>query len=1024
MRKKLFSPFICLFSLALLCLVPALPVRCFSPAATLASSAALRQPQATPQAATLIINEYLADVPGANAADLAGDANGDGSRSASQDEFVELVNTGLLPLNISGFTISDATQVRYTIPSGKIIPAGDAAVIFGGGTPTGTFGNAAANGLVFAIGGGGLSLNNGADSIIVKDPSGNEVARRDYPASDGSADQSITRSPDISGLFVRHSTAAGSNGARFSPGTHINGTAFSDGPRLAQITPDKILQSNEPFALAVLGRNFNPSSQVFLGLAALPTDFVSDTNLIATVPANLAATPGNHFVQVINPDGNHSNALTLMIIAPPPVLADLSPRFIEIGSGTLTLRLQGNHFTSFSKALIEGAQVTTFFGSTRELFATVPASFTSVLGPRRVRVRNGDGQLSGELSFDVISRSPRLVSLLPAQALAASPAFTLTVTGANFNIGSVVSFQQTLLNTKFLSSSSLTAEVPAVLIAEVGLKAVVVQNSDGALSNELAFRAIAVAPLLSLSQPDRAIEGSPDQRLVILGERFKRGARVRALRNSQITLLDTIFISSERLEANLPASLLQTANDLFLQVENPDFGLSNEFAFKVFIKDPLVINEYLADPPDTLAGDANGDGSRSSSQDEFIEIVNRTNEAKDLSGYRLSDADAVRHVFAPATIIPPFEALVVFGGGKPQGRFGNAMENRLVFTASTGGLSLNNGGDTIKLEDPGGRLVQEIKFGASEGNAGESINRNPDIDGSLFTTHQRVTGYDRLFSPGAKAGGEAFTVRPEIKALAPATVKAGSATFALMITGENFQPGAVARFGQASVPTLYHSDTEIEARVGDELLLEGGIVEVVVQNPQGEVSGKATFAIFDDPPHLVSLSPKKTGTGAANLDIIIHGERLQRGASVLIANEKVATKFVQTAGEANALQATAPEKFFTIARDLEIRVVNGDANLSNVLMLAVENGPLITRVSRPKLKAGKGEVEISVSGVAFHPDIVLFVDDQAVETRFTNDVSFTARLPAEMTRVVGELILQARHQDGGRSNRFPIKVVE
>ena len=89
--------------------------------------------QSIPQAATLTINEYLADPPDG----IAGDANGDGTRSISQDEFVELVNFGALPLNISGFTISDEDASRFTFPTGTIIPAGEAAVV-GPAGPQGT----------------------------------------------------------------------------------------------------------------------------------------------------------------------------------------------------------------------------------------------------------------------------------------------------------------------------------------------------------------------------------------------------------------------------------------------------------------------------------------------------------------------------------------------------------------------------------------------------------------------------------------------------------------------------------------------------------------------------------------------------------------------------------------------------------------------------------------------------------------------------------------------------------------------
>ena len=116
----------------------------------------------SPQAATLIINECLADPPA-----VGGDANGDGVISTTNDEYVEVVNSGAAALNVGGFTISDATQVRFTFPAGKMIPAGEAAVIFGGGTPTGSFGNASANGLVFTALSGGLSLNNTGVTITV-----------------------------------------------------------------------------------------------------------------------------------------------------------------------------------------------------------------------------------------------------------------------------------------------------------------------------------------------------------------------------------------------------------------------------------------------------------------------------------------------------------------------------------------------------------------------------------------------------------------------------------------------------------------------------------------------------------------------------------------------------------------------------------------------------------------------------------------------------------------------------------------
>jgi hypothetical protein len=970
------------------------------------------------QIATLIINEYQADP----ADGPAGDANGDGTRSASQDEFIELVNTGSLPLDVSGFTISDAAQVRFTFPQGKIIPVGEAAVIFGGGTPTGMFGNAGNNRLVFAVGGSGLNLNNGADSIIVKDHSGVEVVRRDYPSADGSANQSLTRSPDISGNFMRHSQVAESSGALFSPGTKINGEPFTVAPAVDRINPQSLLESENPFDLAVEGANFHADSLVLINFVVVATAFVSDTNLMATVPATVAAVPGNYRVEVRNPDGNHSNFLTLHIIPLPPVLTALIPTVIEVGTGSFPLFLQGANFTSASVVLINDASVTTSFINKRELRATVSSSLTNVLGVKRVRVRNPDGKVSREFAFEIVAKRPRITSLNPPQLLIGSPPFSLEARGTNFSNRATLVFDSTPLPTEWVSSTTLKAQVSAELIAGVGLKAITVQNPDGAISNEVAFRVVPDMPLIKAMTPDAAVEGSDEKAVQLFGEKFKEGARVFALTDLQTSIqLDSKFISVEHLEVSLKSELLATAKNLALRVENPDFGFSNEAIFKVFIKDPLVINEYLADPPDDLTGDANGDGIRSSSQDEFVEIVNRTSEPLDISGYKLSDSETVRHLFSAGTTIPPFEAAIVFGGGTPKGAFGNAADNGLVFAASSGGLSLNNGGDSIKFEDAQGQLIQEIKFTTVEGNANESFNREPDAGGAGFSRHTAIiNGNHQRYSPGTKATGEAFTIKPIVNELLPARIQAKASDFTLKIMGANFDPAAEVLFANQTLSANVLSSTELEVIIPAELLIEVGFVDVRVRNPKGELSKISRFLIIGDPPRIASITPEKTGTGAENLEVNILGESFQHHSIALINNEKIETRFISP----TSMLVIAPAKFFTTAGEIEIKIVNADETQSNPFKLTIENGPLITRLSRKKIKAGSGAVPIKISGVAFKSDVVLFVNHRAVQTSFTHDGEFNATIPVALTEVGGTLELQARHADGGRSNRVKIKVVD
>ena len=335
-------------------------------------------------------------------------------------------------------------------------------------------------------------------------------------------------------------------------------------------------------------------------------------------------------------------------------------------------------------------------------------------------------------------------------------------------------------------------------------------------------------------------------------------------------------------------------------------------------------------------------------------------------------------------------------------------------------LSLNNGGDTITLEDAQGGIVQRIKFGAAEGNAGQSINRDPDLDGATFSLHTNVAGGSRLFSPGSRANGRAFTIKPIVVALAPSTVRIGSPEFTLVVSGSDFLPGAVIVFGEKILETLFRSNSQIEARVSAALLAEGGAIGVRVRNPKGELSSITKFVVADDPPRLLKLTPQKTGTGAQNLALKIEGERFQQGAGVMLKGEALETRFVSS----TLLEATAPEKFFKVAAALEVRALNADGSQSNPVTLTVENGPLITRLSRKRIRAGRADAEITISGVAFKPGIVLFIDDMPVSTSFVSDGSFTARIPAAMISQPGKLILQARHPDGGRSNKATLKVVD
>lgn len=159
----------------------------------------------------LVITEVFADP----ATGPSGDANNDGT-SDSGDQFVEIVNTGSASIDLTGYTLADEQgTVLYTFGAITLDP-GTAAVVFGGGTPTGI------NGEVVTAP-GGLNLDDSGGTAELNDNAGARVDGATW-GLEASDEQSVTRAPGFTDAFEQHTLVG--NGAQYSPGNDPNGGAL------------------------------------------------------------------------------------------------------------------------------------------------------------------------------------------------------------------------------------------------------------------------------------------------------------------------------------------------------------------------------------------------------------------------------------------------------------------------------------------------------------------------------------------------------------------------------------------------------------------------------------------------------------------------------------------------------------------------------------------------------------------------------------------------------------------------------
>ncbi|MBI2502263.1 MAG: lamin tail domain-containing protein, partial [Candidatus Latescibacteria bacterium] len=117
----------------------------------------------------------------------------------------------------------------------------------------------------------------------------------------------------------------------------------------------------------------------------------------------------------------------------------------------------------------------------------------------------------------------------------------------------------------------------------------------------------------------------------------------------------------------------------------------------------VFISEILADPPDDLTGDVNGDGRADRDEDEFVEFHNPESAAVDLSGWVLTgEKSGALFRFPAGALLPSGARAVVFGDDAPEEPFFFAAGGHL-------GQGLSNRQGALYLIDPAGPDTIEVE---------------------------------------------------------------------------------------------------------------------------------------------------------------------------------------------------------------------------------------------------------------------------------------------------------------------------
>jgi hypothetical protein len=372
-----------------------------------------------------------------------------------------------------------------------------------------------------------------------------------------------------------------------SGGATSNTVNFTVNPVISSLNPSTATAGSPTFTLTVNGGGFTTGSVVQWNGSPLVTNFVSSTQLQATVLASQVASPGSIPVTVIS-NTLPSNSVKFTVTAA-AAITSISPTSAIAGGPAFTLTVNGSGFQSGAAVQWNGNPLTTTFVNASRITASVPANLISNAGTAQITVLSG-AVTSNPVTF-TINPAPVVSTISPNTATAGGPAFTLTVNGTGFSAGSTIRWNTVTLSTRFVSATQLTATVPATLIASAGTTPVTVVTG-GVTSNAVNFTVIA-PPVISNLSPSAATAGGPAFTLTVNGSGFASGAIVRWNQTS----LATSFVSANRLTAPVLASLIASVGTAQITVSSGGV-ISNAVTFTI-VAGPAI---GALIPPSTAAG--------------------------------------------------------------------------------------------------------------------------------------------------------------------------------------------------------------------------------------------------------------------------------------------------------------------------------------------------------------------------------------------------------------------------------------
>jgi PKD repeat protein len=727
-------------------------------------------------------------------------------------------------------------------------------------------------------------------------------------------------------------------------------------PKITEILPAE--GSIAGLTVSIIGEYFRENVIVSVAGITATTKFISSTSLQAYFPPYDNEEIVTVIVKNID-DENVAQANFKYIII--PVITEITPNTVSTAGGG-TLQIKGNNFDEYASLFINGNRTFSYIESSTLITCDIPASETA--GDVFVVVRNSNGYTAAEI-LTYVFPEPTITEIYPQEQYTSGN--VLMITGTNFDQDATISIDGNVINSTWISSSSLTCNVPA---HNIGLAELLLSNSDGK-SVTYTLNYIYNPPTITQISP---LTGSTEgiETMTISGNYFRQGASV-IIAGITATINE---ISTTTIECNIPAYTSAEAVDVVVINDDNSKEIVEKGFTYIFYPKIQSIN-----PQESLIA---GGGNLQITGNYFQEGVSVFIDGITVTENRISDTQI-------SCVIPAHDAgdvdIVVKNPDNKSDRiqFTYLTPNPTISQISPDNVYVS-GGLTLTIT---GTSFQE----------GLSIT----IDGITVTNTNRISSTSITCTAPAHDIGQALLLLsnpdgksvtyllsyvnnpPVISELSPQKFSTEGDSI-LTITGDYFDLSATVTIDgtSATIQSITVNTIKCDIPFYTNATCTDAMVNIIVKNSDGQEANSTFQYIFI--PKIESISPQIVDTTGGG-KLTISGINFQDNATVLIDNAEPENISIVSHTQITCNIPTNDVGAVNV-------VVTNPNNYSSSAILEYEfPAPTITSIT-PSTVFNTGATELTIIGTNFDLSATVSINEITIASNRLSYTTITCIAPA------------------------------